>query len=166
MRTRNAPRPHLYDRTIVQQATDRGSAGEALERAMSLIDLLANEIGPRRPTGRGERLARALMREELRREGIEASIEDFDGYASFGLPFGMIEAAATLPSLLPPQLRRVRSLLALAAAASLVGEGSLQVAAAQPAAVTQPQRQRRCDDRAGRGAVPHRLPDVPSRHLP
>lgn len=93
---------------------------------MSLIDLLANEIGPRRPTGRGERLARALMREELRREGIEASIEDFDGYASFGLPFGMIEAAATLPSLLPPQLRRVRSLLALAAAASLVGEGSLR----------------------------------------
>jgi hypothetical protein len=93
---------------------------------MSLIDLLANEIGARRPTARGERLARALMRKELRREGIEASIEDFDGYASFGLPFGMIETAATLPSLLPPRLRRVRSLLALAAAATLVGEGSLR----------------------------------------
>jgi len=110
----------------VQQATDRGSAGEALERAMSLIDLLANEIGARRPTARGESLARALMREELRREGVEAAIEDFDGYASFGLPFGLIETAAVLPSLLPPRLRRVRSLLALAAAAALVGEGSLR----------------------------------------
>ena len=114
----------------MKQATDRGSAGGALDRAMSLIDLLANEIGPRRPTERGERLAAQLMRDELARNGVHAEIEPFDGYASFGTPYGLIQAAAVLPSLLPTRRRRLRSSLALLSGALLVGESSLKFPAA------------------------------------
>lgn len=94
---------------------------------MSLIDLLANEIGPRRPTGSGERLAAQMMRDELGRSGIEAEIEPFAGYASFNTPFSLIQAAAVLPSLLPARRRRLRSSVALLAGAGLLGESSLRL---------------------------------------
>ena len=110
----------------MRQATDQQSADEALDHAMSLIDLLANEVGPRRSAGRGEGLAAQLMRDELAASGVAAELEGFKGFASFGTPFGLIEAAAVAPSLLPTRLRRTRSAVALAAGAALVGEGSLR----------------------------------------
>ena len=58
------------------------------------VELLATEVGPRRPTTRGERLAAELMRDELGREGVDAGLEPFAGYSSFAWPFGLIEAAA------------------------------------------------------------------------
>jgi hypothetical protein len=93
---------------------------------MAVIDLLANQIGPRRPTATGERLAATMMRDELSRNGVAAEVEPFAGYASFGYPFGLIQAAALLPSLLPSHRRRLRSAVALLAGAALAGEGSLR----------------------------------------
>lgn len=93
---------------------------------MALIELLAVEVGARRPTSRGERLSAELMRDELARDGLEASVEAFPGYSSFAWPFGLILAAGIAPSLLPSGLRRARSALALAAGAALATEGSLR----------------------------------------
>jgi len=92
---------------------------------MAWIELLADDVGPRRPTGRAERLAAQLVAERLRAAGAEARLEPFKGYPSFGLPFGLIMATAIAPSLLPARLRAVRSALALAAGAGLATEGSL-----------------------------------------
>ena len=110
----------------MKQATGQSASG-ALDRAMSLIELLAGEIGPRRSASRDERLAAQLMRDELRREGVDARIEDFAGYATFGLPYGLIQAAGVAPSLLPARMRLTRSAIALLAGAALAGEGSLRV---------------------------------------
>jgi hypothetical protein len=111
---------------MVKQATGRENPPEALERALAVIDLLANEVGPRRPTGRGERVAAELLVDDLRRSGVSAEIEPFRGYSSFGLPFGLIQATTLAPSLLPARMRRVRALIAAAASATLLGEGSLR----------------------------------------
>jgi hypothetical protein len=110
----------------VKRVADHQSAEGALDKAMSVIDLLANEVGPRRPTDRGERLAAALMRRRLLEDGIDARIEPFRGYASFGYPYGLIQAAALLPSLLPPRRRVLRSFVAAVAGAALASEGSLR----------------------------------------
>ncbi len=98
---------------------------EPLEQALAVISLLAGEIGPRRPTSRSERLAAELLRERLGEAGLAAEIEPFAGYASFGYPFGLIQAAAVLPELLGRR-RRLRSAVALLAGAALAGEGSLR----------------------------------------
>lgn len=92
---------------------------------MPWVELLADDVGPRRPTGRAERLAAQVVADRLRAGGIEARLEPFDGYASFGLPFGLILGTAIAPSLIPPGRRRVRSTVALLAAAALATEGSL-----------------------------------------
>ncbi len=106
---------------------DSPTGAESLDRAMELIELLATEVGPRRPTGRRERLAAELMRDELARVGVDAAIEPFRGYSSFAWPFGLIEAVGVAPALIPPRMRRARSALALLAGATLVTEGSLRV---------------------------------------
>jgi hypothetical protein len=98
----------------------------ALERAMSVVELLSEEVGARRPTSRDEGLAGLLLRDRLRAAGVEAEVERFSGYASFGYPFGLIQAVGVLPSLLPARMRRLRSALALASGAALAAEGSLR----------------------------------------
>ncbi len=94
--------------------------------AMAVIELLADEVGPRRPTSRNEGLAALLLRDRLRRHGLGAEVERFQGYASFGYPFAIIQAAALLPELLPPRRRLARSAIALASGAALATEGSLR----------------------------------------
>jgi hypothetical protein len=99
---------------------------EPIDQAMALIELLAVEVGARRPTSRGERLSAELMRDELAREGLDATIEPFMGYSSLAWPFGLILAAGVAPSLLPARLRRTRSAAALASGATLAAEGGLR----------------------------------------
>lgn len=87
--------------------------------------LLADEIGPRRPTSDAERRAAERLRDELGERGLDATLEPFDGYSTFAAPFGVISALAIAPALLPPRRRLARSVLALTAAAGLVTEGGL-----------------------------------------
>ena len=93
---------------------------------MDLIALLSEEVGPRRPTSRSERIAARLMQEELGRAGLAARLQTFDGYSSFGLPFGIIQALAVAPSLLGSRARILRSALALTAGGLLASEGDLR----------------------------------------
>lgn len=88
--------------------------------------MLADTVGPRRPTSRSERIAAIVLRERLRERGLDAADQRFPAYASFGLPFGAITAAAIAPTLLPARSRRLRSGLALLAGAALLSEGSLR----------------------------------------
>jgi hypothetical protein len=100
--------------------------GQALEQAMRCTELLATEIGGRRPTSIEERRAAELVAELLRTSGVAAELERFAGYPTFAATYGPILGAATLSGLLPR--RRVRALRALAtsaAAAALVTEGGL-----------------------------------------
>jgi len=96
-----------------------------LDEAMELVELLACEIGPRRSTRAGERRAAEGLATWFAERGVQAELEGFRGYASFGPPFMAILATAVAPSLLPPYRRRARSLLALLAAGGLISEGSL-----------------------------------------
>jgi hypothetical protein len=89
------------------------------------IELLATEVGPRRPTSRAERLGAELMRSELSRHGLDGTLEPFDGYSTFGLPYGITAALAVLPSLLPARWHAVRSAIALTAFAALTSEAGL-----------------------------------------
>jgi hypothetical protein len=107
--------------TIPAVATDR-----ALERALAWIELLADDVGPRRPTGQSERVAAELMRSELRAAGVEAELEPFEGYSTFGLPLGLIAAVSVAASVLPRRRRALRGLLGLTATAALVTEGGLR----------------------------------------
>jgi hypothetical protein len=96
------------------------------EELMAWVSLLADEVGPRRPTSRRERLAAELLLERLRDHGVRARLERFRGYSTFGLPFGITLAAALAPGLLPSRLRRTRTTVAALAAAALASEGSLR----------------------------------------
>lgn len=95
------------------------------DELISWISLLADEVGPRRPTSRRERLAAELLAERLRDRGLAPRLEPFRGYSSFGLPFGLTLAAAVAPSALPARLRRTRSALSALSALALTTEGSL-----------------------------------------
>ncbi len=93
-------------------------------QALAWIHLLASEIGPRRPTSEAERRAAERMRDELRAAGVAAELEPFRGYSSFGLPYGLILATATLAG----ALRRRPALsaaLGAAATGALATEGEL-----------------------------------------
>lgn len=102
----------------------RAGAGPGAD-PMATIELLAERVGPRRPTGSGERIAAEELRALLRRGGLDAELEPFGGYSTFGLPFGLTLVTAVAPALLPRRRRIVRSALAALAAGALVSEGSL-----------------------------------------
>jgi len=89
------------------------------------IRLLADKVGPRRPTGAAERRAAQLVRDRLRAEGLEAELEQFAGYSTFAAPFGLIVGLALAPALFSQRRRLLRSALATAAAGSLAAEGGL-----------------------------------------
>ena len=102
----------------------RTGAGDSAA-LMPWVELLATEIGPRRPTSQAERLAAERVRDELDAAGVHATIEPFQGYSTFGMPFGVIFALALAPELLSPRRRALRSLLALGSVAAITFEGSL-----------------------------------------
>lgn len=95
------------------------------QQAFAWIRLLASDIGPRRPTGDAERLAAETMQDELTAAGVPAELEPLRGYASFGLPYGLILGAALLAGTLPRRHRAIRTALGALGAAGLATEGGL-----------------------------------------
>ena len=93
---------------------------------MDVIDLLAGDVGPRRPASEAERRAAEALHGALRNAGLTVALEDFDGYSTFGLPFGVVMGTAVAPALVPRRRRWLRSALALGAGAALLSEGSLR----------------------------------------
>jgi hypothetical protein len=94
-----------------------------LKRTLAWVRALADEIGPRRPTGAGERKAAERIRDELTAIGIVAELERFDGYSSFFQPYAAILGVAALPGLIPRRARWLRATVAATAALGLVTEG-------------------------------------------
>jgi hypothetical protein len=84
------------------------------EAALEWVRLLADEIGPRRPTGPAERRAAELIAERLTKRGLAVEQRPFDAYSSFGLPYGIPLGIALLGL---PMVRR-RPVIAWAFAAA------------------------------------------------
>ena len=93
--------------------------------ALDLIATLAEEIGPRRPTSRAEAVAAEVVRDALASAGVRATVEPFPAYASFGYPYGVIAALASVPALLPRRWPVLRGAIAAVGAALLASEGGL-----------------------------------------
>lgn len=97
----------------------------AAERAQALIATLADEIGPRRPTSRAERLAAELLRDTLRAQGVDASVTPVPAHPSFGYPYGLLAGVVLASTLLPAHRRAPRAAMATAAAVLLTAEDGL-----------------------------------------
>jgi len=82
--------------------------------ALEWVRLLADEIGPRRPTGPAERRAAELIADRLSKRGLTVEQRSFDAYSTFAMPYG----AALGVALLGMPLARRRPLLASALAAA------------------------------------------------
>lgn len=95
------------------------------ERLLAWIRLLADEVGPRRPTSAAEHEAAERVTERLVAGGVAAELEPFRGYSTFAAPFGVILALGVAPALLPRRRRLLRASLALSSLAGLVTEGGL-----------------------------------------
>jgi len=106
----------------VPVAVDTAAESEA---ALEWVRLLSEEIGPRRPTGAGERQASELVCDRLAKQGIAVEKRPFDGYPTFALPYGIPLAVALLG--LPVVKRRplVASALAAAGGALISAEDGL-----------------------------------------
>ena len=66
------------------------------EGALEWVRLLAEEIGPRRPTSTAERRAAELVADRLAKQGIAVEQRPFEGYSTFALPYGIPLAVALL----------------------------------------------------------------------
>ena len=95
------------------------------DRLLGWVRLLAEQVGPRRPTSHAEREAAERVRDELARRGLESELESFQGYSTFAAPLVVILALAIAPALISRRRWLARSALALASAAGLVTEGGL-----------------------------------------
>jgi hypothetical protein len=84
------------------------------ESALEWVRLLAEEIGPRRPTGPAERRAAELIADRLSRRGLSVEHHPFQGYETFAEPYGaaLAVAVAGMP------VARSRPLLAAGLAAA------------------------------------------------
>ncbi|MGZ5359431.1 MAG: M28 family peptidase [Solirubrobacterales bacterium] len=103
-----------------------GSAAETTTATpLEWVRLLADEVGPRRPTGPAERLASELVRARLASGGLDAELEEFDGYSTFAGPYGIVTGLGLAAGVAPRSRPALRSALALAAAAALASEGRL-----------------------------------------
>ena len=108
-------------RTIAPQT------GEDVREVRKWIDLLCDQVGPRRPTSQGESVAAMAMRTQLRAKRIEAEVEPYPGYSSFAWPYGLILLTALAPALMPSRMRGLRAVTAIKAAVLLSLEGELRV---------------------------------------
>ena len=104
--------------------------GAALEQAMEVIHILASEIGPRPCCSEAEREAAQRLAAWLERHGADARVEEFDGYTTFALPYGILFAAwlagGALQRSSGRRRRRGGDLIAAAALATAALEGDLR----------------------------------------
>jgi hypothetical protein len=107
------------------EARSRRSEPRRERDLLHWVRLLADEVGPRRPTSPAERRAAHLIRDELGGGGLDGALEPFEGYSTFAAPYGVGAAFALAPALLPGRRRLLRSALALAAGAAMISESSL-----------------------------------------
>jgi hypothetical protein len=99
---------------------------DALESALSLIRTLSEEIGPSRPCSVQEKEAAEYFRRWLAERGVDTALEPFQGYASFGYPYGLIFGAALTGGLLQRRGSRTGDLLAVGGVAAATLEGDLR----------------------------------------
>ena len=134
-------------------------------RAFDLIETLAGEIGPRRPTSTAEAVAAEVIADSLRSGGIDARIEPFRSYASFAYPYGAIAALALVPAAAAEPVAGAagRDRRRRRRAAGRRGRASPHTASPTRSRRAEPQRGRldRTARRAGSDAVPRRA----RRHL-
>ncbi len=103
-------------------ATDTALAHEA---ALEWVRLLADEVGPRRPTGPAERRAAELVGDRLSKQGIKVEQRPFEGYSTFALPYGVPLGVALLGLPVAKTRPMVASALAAAGAALISAEDGL-----------------------------------------
>ncbi len=101
------------------------TGAEDAAEAMALIEALASEVGPRRPTSAAERDAAELVSRRLRDAGVGADLETFSGYSTFAAPAALIGALALLPAMLPSHRRLLPLSAGAAAVATMISEGGL-----------------------------------------
>jgi hypothetical protein len=94
--------------------------------ALDVIRLLAGEIGPRRSCSDSERRAAVALVEWLRDRGVEATLEEFRAYSSFGRPYALMLGASLLGGLLSARRPAAGAAVSIAALASLVAEADLR----------------------------------------
>jgi Peptidase family M28 len=117
-------------RHIAVEDPRSGPSTPGLTEALGVIELLATGIGPRRPCSEAEKRAGGALVDWLRERGVEARTEEFNGYASFGYPYGLLFGASLAGGLLQraPRAapRRIGAALAALSAAIASAEGDLR----------------------------------------
>jgi Peptidase family M28 len=93
--------------------------------AMEWVRLLAEETGPRRPTGRAERRAAELITDRLGRHGITVEQRGFLGYPTFAVPYGIPLAIALAGGPLVRRWPLAASALAAAGGGTIAAEDGL-----------------------------------------
>jgi acetylornithine deacetylase/succinyl-diaminopimelate desuccinylase-like protein len=101
-----------------------------VSEALSVIHMLAEGVGPRRSCSDAERDAANGLVTWLGEHGVDARIEEFDGYSTFALPYAALFATAFAGGLLQrSRRRRVRRAgdgLAVTAVLAAALEGDLR----------------------------------------
>jgi hypothetical protein len=90
-------------------------ASRVEERALAWIHTLSEEIGPRRPTTRSERLAAEWLRNELAESGLDSELEEFDAYSTFAWPQLTVLGMGVAAGLVPARFPRLRAVVSTAA---------------------------------------------------
>jgi hypothetical protein len=98
-----------------------------LESVLTRIRALSEELGPRPPCSRQEKEAAQQLERWLSNHNVETALEPFQGYRSFGHPYGLIFGAALAGGLLQRRGSRSGDVLAFASLAAAVLEGDLRL---------------------------------------
>lgn len=108
-------------------APDSEREDSRTEAALGVIQMLASEIGPRRPCSEAEHQAGRALASWLRERGAETRLDRFNGFPSFAYPFGLMLTAALAGGVLQSRRRRAGDALSLGALAAIALEGDLRV---------------------------------------
>ena len=118
------------------------TASPALQQALEVIRLLADDIGPRRPCSETEKRAADLLTVWLQDRGVEAHTEEFAGYSTFAKPYAVLFGASLAGGLLQRSASRAlrRAGTALAGGSAIAGalEGDLRRTPLSDALSTEP----------------------------
>ena len=95
------------------------------ESALEWVRLLADEIGPRRPTSAAEHRAAELIADRLSKRGLAVEQRPFDAYSTFAEPYGAALGVALLGMPFAGRRPLLASALAAAGAALTSAEDGL-----------------------------------------